>query len=573
MTKTPRDYQTAGVSSFMENVDRGIMANLLVMATGLGKTFTADLIQSEFRKKYGGKCLFLVDQIELAHQARASLSNNNPNDIITIEMGQLHAHTKSDIVVGCVASLGKLDSTRISKFNPDDFSIIICDEGHKSISEIWQNVLRYMGVHPDNFKPGKALLGLTATPNRTDNQGLELLYDDIIGEYDIRYGVENGWLTDMHYFNINPKDDQAQKIKDCYEMYIRYVKNENMLVYCEDVKEAYIVAEYFKSKGISAECIEANTEETLRSTYISEYKKGNLKILTNYGTLTTGFDAPVTKAIAIMRKISSSLTYTQVIGRGVRPDTSAMVDFFDTPEERRLSIEHSMKDSCMVFDFLDLNESTQIQNVFTLFGLRKDFKHNSVKPVFKEVVEPVLEMQKSKSLNIQAIDSLEDAELLYKTTKIKLKRDKDSDITEHSAFFWFQLDAYKYQCPFDLDKKALIIEKDLLNRFNVIEYDNRTGKWVKLNSFSSLAGAVNIADKYAKQTFNTALADKEAKWRTDIPTQAQLNLIKRLYGWQRKKLREVQECYDGTNIRMLTYDGQTLFRGDAHKLLAKKFNS
>ena len=98
-----------------------------------------------------------------------------------VEQGSKMSHGE-EIVSASVQSLVR----RLNKFSPDDFDVIICDEAHHSTARTYRTIFDY-------FTP-RLLLGFTATPNRNDGVGLQEIYQDIIFERDLRWGIENGFL-------------------------------------------------------------------------------------------------------------------------------------------------------------------------------------------------------------------------------------------------------------------------------------------------------------------------------------------------------------------------------------------
>src|SRR6185312_823561 len=94
-----------------------------------------------------------------------------------------------------VQSLGMEGGTRINKWNPEDFAGVVIDECHRSTAATYIRVLQHFGLD----KPGnkRLLLGVTATVNRADGQGLDKVYDSIAYELSLLDAVRQGWLVDL----------------------------------------------------------------------------------------------------------------------------------------------------------------------------------------------------------------------------------------------------------------------------------------------------------------------------------------------------------------------------------------
>jgi hypothetical protein len=206
-------------------------------------------------------------------------------------------------VVACVATLGRKGSQRIGKFKPEDFTIIVADEAHKSVSPIWLRTLHFLGVHPENFEDGKLLVGLTATAYRGDGKSLGFLYDDIFTQFDIRYGMKEGWLTDIDWVTVKTDTDIAsvkvnggefaqgeltKKVDNpvrnaqIVKAYMEHSMDEPAIVFCAGVQHAYTMADMFNQAGIAAECIEGGTEKEVRKDWIGDYRSGKIKVLLNH---------------------------------------------------------------------------------------------------------------------------------------------------------------------------------------------------------------------------------------------------------------------------------------------------
>ncbi|MDV7392527.1 hypothetical protein RZS08_14270, partial [Arthrospira platensis SPKY1] len=125
-------------------------------------------------------------------------------------------------------------------------------------------------VGPNNHNPEKLLLGLTATPNRSDGVKLGTLYDDITVNYDLSWGIRNGWLTDIEVFNVKTnidissvktrsgefaigdleqainKDVRNAQIVKAYQ---EYSPMEPCVAFCASVEHAYSLAKTFEAAG------------------------------------------------------------------------------------------------------------------------------------------------------------------------------------------------------------------------------------------------------------------------------------------------------------------------------------
>ena len=107
------------------------------------------------------------------------------------------------------------------------------------------------------------------------------------------------------------------------------------MVCASSVAHAQQLAGRLKMRGIEAAAVSASTAQGTRHHLIKEFRSGRLRVITNYGVLTTGFDAPETRAIYVARPTFSQSLYMQMIGRGLRGP------------------RNGGKDSCLIVDVKD----------------------------------------------------------------------------------------------------------------------------------------------------------------------------------------------------------------------------
>lgn len=148
---------------------------LTQMATGLGKTVTFANIP-----RHGGRMLILSHREELVEQPRKYFDCD-----YGVERAKQHSHGE-EVVSASIQTLVR----RLDNFNPEDFRLIICDEAHHAAASTYRQIFDY-------FRPEK-LIGFTATPNRGDKVRLDNVFSKIIFQRDLRWGIQNGYLCDIH---------------------------------------------------------------------------------------------------------------------------------------------------------------------------------------------------------------------------------------------------------------------------------------------------------------------------------------------------------------------------------------
>ena len=300
-----RDYQQE-CHDLIETLDPG--AYLIQMATGLGKTATFTTLKRK------GRVLVLAHREELVTQPIKYYDCP-----VGIEMAN-HKSNGEDVVIASVQSI----IHRLDKFKPDDFDMIITDEAHHAAAKSYRKIYEY-------FRP-RLHLGFTATPNRGDNVRLDDIYQDIIFERDIKWAIQNKYLTDIYCMRVNIGYDiskVARRMGDfapgeleeamnqdvlnnaIAEAYKKYAKGQTLIFACS-VDHAEAIAE----KIPGAVAVTAKTKN--RDELIKKFTNREIPVLVNCMIFTEGTDMPLVETVMIARPTSNSSLYTQMVGRGLR---------------------------------------------------------------------------------------------------------------------------------------------------------------------------------------------------------------------------------------------------------------
>jgi superfamily II DNA or RNA helicase len=599
-----RDYQQQSFNNIIESFDRGINRQLAVLFTGAGKTVLFIFLIKEMIKR-GKKILILVDQEDLVWQTQKRILQVDPSIVIGIEKAEYKSGKNVDVVIASVQTLGRKGNKRIKRFKPDSFDFCIIDEAHKSITPTWIRVLEYFGFGNKNFTDGNLLCGFTATPWRESGESLGILFDDIVANYDLVYGIQNGWLTDIEIYNVKTKTD-ISKVKtnkgdfnitdlnntintedrneEVLKAYLEYCKGEQAIIYTASVAHAHNLATLFNSHGIKSEVIEANTDKQDRKGYIKDYESKDIMCLMNHSTLTTGTDLPETRALIFARPIKSKLLFTQSLGRGLRPSATAQVDKYQSPEQRKIAIELSVKPTAKIIDICDFAGKQSVVHIPSLFGLHNELKVPNKKRILKEVVEPLEKLKKESKIDITQITNLEDIQLIVTTKKYNITSlSLPKEVKHFTNRSWMSVGDGAFEIIYSEDKKVLQIVPDtasgeLLNqtKYNLLEYDTKTSVTKSLQTFGSLSGAFKIADEYADQKgYNKQLLENK-KWMKEGVTEKQLQLIERFFTFKGgyKKFNLLHDRYPDTGVRRVQWKptGEVLNKGTASKLISSVFS-
>src|SRR5688572_6418300 len=185
-----RPYQTEALLRVRDAYKAGKRRVLVSLPTGTGKTVVFAHFPVTLRMKK--RLLVLAHREELLQQAAQKFRAVNPELKIGIERAEERVAHDTQVVIASVATLARTESGRLSRFNPDDFSIIVVDEAHHAVAESYRRIFDHFGL----FKPENVryLVGFTATPRRGDSQGLGEVFQEVCYARDLRQMIAEGYL-------------------------------------------------------------------------------------------------------------------------------------------------------------------------------------------------------------------------------------------------------------------------------------------------------------------------------------------------------------------------------------------
>lgn len=299
---TLRDYQQECIDSIPESG-----RYLIQMATGLGKTVTFANIPRQ------GRMLILSHRDELVHQPLKYFSCQTG-----VEMAGEHAAPFDQVVSASVQSLAR----RLDRFYPDEFDIVVVDEAHHSAAQSYRRIL-------DHFDP-RLVLGFTATPNRADSARMDDIYQDIIFQRDLKWGIKNNWLSDIYCRRVNIGYD-LRGVKSQHGDYAPGELDEAMDGTADAIAQAYRElavgatlifavsvhqAEEIASKIPGSAVVTGETKD--RASIVKAFTDGEIPCIVNCMVFTEGTDIPRVETVIIARPTQSDSLYTQMVGRGLR---------------------------------------------------------------------------------------------------------------------------------------------------------------------------------------------------------------------------------------------------------------
>lgn len=243
-----RDYQQEATENLQKMREDGKTIALLYNVTGVGKTITA----ATDAKAVGGRTLFLVNALKLASQAKETFAKAWPEATLGEYTGSQKDMTQT-VIFATVQSISK----DLEKFSPTDFDYLIVDECHHAAANTYQKIFTYF--HP------KFILGLTATPERSDGEDMLELFQNVAHKMDLKTAVERGVLVPIRCIrvktNIDLTDVRINGIKYnsqdlesklfipernqlIVDTYLKYVNGKKTVIFCASVDHAAEIAKY-----------------------------------------------------------------------------------------------------------------------------------------------------------------------------------------------------------------------------------------------------------------------------------------------------------------------------------------
>jgi superfamily II DNA or RNA helicase/HKD family nuclease len=322
--------------------------NLLVAATGTGKTVMAALDYKQLRKKHGRdlRLLFVAHRKEILQQSLRTYQDV----LVDPNFGEsLHSGEIPERWTHVFASVQSLNARALDRLAPGHFDVIVIDEFHHGTSPTYRKIL-------DHFEP-LDLLGLTATPERMDGKNIqdEFFGGRIAAEMRLWEALENELLSPFHYFGISDNTDlstvawkrgaydanalsdalsgnttRAQLVIKAVEEKISEPATMRALGFCVSVDHADFMAEAFHTAGLDAIALSGKTPADQRKQVLADLKSGALQVIFSVDLFNEGLDIPDVDTLLLLRPTSSATLFLQQLGRGLRrTDDKAVLTVLD----------------------------------------------------------------------------------------------------------------------------------------------------------------------------------------------------------------------------------------------------
>lgn len=321
----PHSIQQEALAALRATRLDGNQAGLVVLATGLGKTWLAafDSVGDSFRR-----ILFVAHRDEILNQAMHTFRRIRPLARLGRYTGS-EKNTDADVLFASIQTLGR--ARHLRQFPREWFDYIIVDEFHHAAARTYRQLIEY-------FTP-QFLLGLTATPERTDGGDLlALCQENLVYRKDLISGIDSGLLCPFRYFGVPDEVDYANipwrstrfdeleltravatqsRAANAFEQYRLRAGNRG-LGFCCSQRHADFMAEYFRHRGLRSAAVHSGNQSAPRASTLEALAAGQLDIVFAVDMFNEGLDLPQVDTILMLRPSESNIIWTQQFGRGLR---------------------------------------------------------------------------------------------------------------------------------------------------------------------------------------------------------------------------------------------------------------
>lgn len=323
-----RGYQTEAARDLWRSiVSHNNPATLLVAPTGSGKTVIAAFLMQKLLQHLNWNILFLAPRREIVHQTCDKLTAAGVWPGILMA-GEIKSPSRP-VQVASIDSYLRWRGRKIADYAPQ---LVIADEAHRSLSRSMKKLL-------DEYRErGTKILGMTATPIRSDGQGLGRLYTHMVATPDVSDLTSMGFLVPMEYYvGIVPdtkgvklvagdySQDELQRVLDqdllvgdVVENYGRLGRGRKTLLFASGVQHSLHLRDRLRGAGFAAEHIDGTTSRKDRDAIHDRLTRGELDVVTNANVYVEGTDIPAVSCIIDAQPTKSFGRYRQKAGRGLR---------------------------------------------------------------------------------------------------------------------------------------------------------------------------------------------------------------------------------------------------------------
>lgn len=365
----PNSMQREALKNLRELRARGEHRAIIISATGTGKTYLSAL---DVKQVGPARMLYLAQQEQILEKAQSSYQ-----EILGCSKEETGLYTGSDrkkdekkdrrYLFATVQTMSRPDI--LKEFSPDAFDYILIDEVHHAGAKSYQAII-------DHFSAANFILGMTATPERTDGFNIfELFGYNVAYEIRLQKALDEGMLCPFHYYGVaeylgsdpassndrpsitvnddrHSRDrgqltyeigqlatpDRVRYIIDVLQQYSPYHQQITGLVFCSRREEAQQLSKLFNNetnqqaeRNYRTQAVTGDTPVSQRNKAIRDLENGDLDYIFTVDLFNEGIDIPALNQIVMLRNTQSSIVFTQQLGRGLRlydhKESVVVIDF------------------------------------------------------------------------------------------------------------------------------------------------------------------------------------------------------------------------------------------------------
>lgn len=583
-----REYQQAANRSVPQHFfEKGQNRILWKLPTGTGKTVCFAQLPNEPDLKTwldtfsarGAFMLVIAHREELLNQAREKIQAANPGLMVSIEQGELVANRYSNVIVASIQTLSAMKYRRLKRLlQYHTFRLVVVDEAHHAAAASYRTVLALLGFLPmadateaQNIEAAtfddvdvmtkalagwdlvaqkdRLLLGVTATPNRSDAIGLSCVFQSIAYSYALKQAIEDGWLVPIQPWVIETtasleavrtshgdfnQKDLADAVNNparnalSVSAWQEHAAGLSTIAFTVDVAHAHALAEMFRAKGIPAEAISGETPKDDRRNILRRYTAGTVEVICNCMVLIEGTDLPRTECILHAKPTKSATLFEQMTGRGLRI--------------------HPGKSRCVVIDMVDVAKKHSLQAAPVLYGLPPGLVANGKD--LRQVADD-FEAFREKYPNFDLDAALLNGHFTLEQLGAKATTfdvwtvPTLGELAAVVSMNWIKtaVDTFRLQYPWSDGVEALSVQPDVLGHFDVAltlrtpqphpeggapRYQTRQRTIAA--QVDNVVEALRIAEQFIEQERRSVmkLKDREAPWRMRPASQKQIAYLEKL---------------------------------------------
>ena len=332
----PHAIQQEALAALKQTRLQGNTAGLVVLATGLGKTWLSafDSNSDEYKS-----VLFVAHREEILNQAISTFRRIRPMANLGRYTGQ-EKNPNAEVLFASIQTLGR--KRHLGNFEPDAFDYIVVDEFHHAAAKTYRNLIDY-------FVP-KFMLGLTATPERTDGGDLlGLCQENLVFSCGVVEGIQREQLCPFRYYGVpdlvdysnipwrSTRFDEAaltaavatrKRAENALEQH-RRVGGKRTIAFCCSQRHADFMAEYFRDNGLRAVAVHSGEKSAPRTGSLEQLANGEIEVVFAVDMLNEGVDIPDIDSVLMLRPTESAILWMQQFGRGLRKAKNKVLKVVD----------------------------------------------------------------------------------------------------------------------------------------------------------------------------------------------------------------------------------------------------